>query len=312
MRILVFILFFLPRLNWEQAPDGIHVQEAIHIGGIKQWITISGTSTTHPVLLFLHGGPGNSAMSYADKFSGELQKRFVVVHWDQRESGKTAELNSSDKSLSADLMVNDAIEVINYLRRRFSQNKIYVMGHSWGGFLALKIASTHPELLKACLAVSPMINQLESERLSLQWMLDKAKQENNREALTELQTIAVPFANGEQLYFHRSWLLKMAGRKAPSKSFVETWATKWLNVFNEGSAVNFIATAPEIECPIYLFVGHKDYQTHFRLAEDYYNIVKAPKKDLFWFENSGHNLTTSDPERLQEIVINKILPETNK
>ena len=288
----------------------IDTAAAIDIGGIKQWISIKGTDDSSPVLLFLHGGPGNSAMGYASKFTGELQKYFVVVHWDQRESGKTAELNASDKPLSVALAENDAIDVINYLRRRFSREKIFLMGHSWGGFLALKIAADHPELLKACLAVSPMVDQLESERLSLKWMLDKAKQDGNKEALKELQSISVPFANGEQLYFHRSWLIKMAGRKSPSKSFVETWATKWLDVFNEGSAINFFTTAPQLECPVYFFVGRKDLQTHFKLTEDYFNLLKAPAKNFYWFENSGHNLTTSEPARLQEIIIKDILPKT--
>jgi pimeloyl-ACP methyl ester carboxylesterase len=250
-------------------------------------------------------------MSYAEKFTDQLQKYFVVVMWDQRESGKTAELNPSDKPLTVDLIENDAIEVIHYLRKRFSQDKVYVMGHSWGGFLAIKVAADHPELLKACLAVSPMVNQLESERLSLQWMIDKAKQGYNQQALKELGSVHVPFDNGEQLYFHRSWLLKLAGRKSPSKSFVETWAAKWLGVFNEGSAINFFTTVPQINCPVYFFVGRKDYQTHFKITEDYYKMLKAPAKALYWFENSAHNLTTSEPDRLQEIIIREILPKAD-
>ena len=289
--------------------SSIDTAESIRVGRIRQWISIKGKDDKNPVLLFLHGGPGNSAMSYADKFTGELRKFFVVVIWDQRESGKTAELNSSDKPLSVDLLENDAVEMINYLRTRFSQEKIYVMGHSWGGFLVLKIAADHPELLNACLAVSPMVNQLESERLSLQWMLDKAKNENNQEALKELHSVHIPFENGEQLYFHRSWLVKMAGRKSPSKTFVETWATKWLHVFNEGSEINFFETASQINCPVYFFVGRKDLQTHFKLTEEYYTALKAPAKNLYWFDNSGHNLTTSDPARLQEIIIEEILPK---
>jgi pimeloyl-ACP methyl ester carboxylesterase len=287
--------------------SSIDTAEVIVVGSIKQWITIKGKDDRSPVLLFLHGGPGNSAMGYADKFTGELQKFFVVVNWDQRESGKTAELNSIDKQLSVDLLQNDAVEMINYLRTRFSQDKIYVMGHSWGGFLVLKIAAEHPELLTACLAVSPMVNQLESERLSLQWMMDKAKQENNQEALKDLSSVHIPFENGEQLYFHRSWLVRMAARKSPSKTFVETWATKWLNVFNEGSEINFFKIAPQINCPVHFFVGRKDLQTHFKITEDYYDALKAPDKSLYWFENSGHNLTTSDPLKLQEIIIDEIL-----
>ena len=311
MRRLIFILVLLPQLLLGQAGDRINVKEAIDIGGIRQWISINGTKATNPVLLFLHGGPGNSAMSYAEKFTDQLQKHFVVVMWDQRESGKTAELNPSEKALTVDLLENDAIEVINYLRKRFSQDKIFVMGHSWGGFLALKVAADHSELLKACLAVSPMVNQLESERLSLQWMIDNAKQQYNQQALKELQSVHVPFENGEQLYFHRSWLVKMAGRKSPSKSFVETWATKWLDVFNEGSAINFFTAAPQIKCPVYFFVGRKDYHTHFKITEDYYKVLKAPAKALYWFENSGHNLTTTEPDRLQEVIIREILPKAD-
>ena len=305
---LISLVFFIASgVSARSLP--IDTAEIVKLGGIKQWITIEGKNDRNPVLLFLHGGPGNSVMSYAHKFTGELQKYFVVVNWDQRESGKTAELNPSNKPLSVELVEKDAVEMINYLRTRFSQDKIYVMGHSWGGFLALKIAAEHPELLMACLAVSPMVNQLESERLSLQWMMDKAKDENNQEALKELRAVQIPFGNGEQLYFHRSWLVKMAGRKSPSKSFVETWATKWLHVFNEGSAINFFNTASQINCPVYFFVGRKDLQTHFRITENYYNALKAPAKDLYWFENSGHNLTTSDPARLQEIIIDKVLPK---
>ena len=207
-------------------------------------------------------------------------------------------------------MENDAILLINYLRQRFSQEKIYLMGHSWGGFLALKLASDHPELLRACIAVSPMINQLESERMSLKWMTAKAKEEKNREAEKELSLVSIPFESGAQLYYHRSWLLKLNGKKSPSKSFVEAWSKKWLDLFNEASAVNFFVSAPEIKCPVYFLVGRLDYQTHFKLTEDYYKVLRSPEKSLFWFEGAAHNLTFAEPQRLQDIVIKEIMPKT--
>ena len=54
-------------------------------------------------------------------------------------------------------------------------------------------------------------------------------------------------------------------------------------------------------------VGKKDYQTNATIAEAYYKILEAPKKEFFWFENSGHFIPTSDAERLQEIIIKKVL-----
>ncbi len=306
--IIPFVASLFITVAWSPAPGAsIDKAEAVDIGGIKQWISIKGTNDGNPVLLFLHGGPGTSAMSYSDKFTSELQNHFVVVQWDQRESGKTATLNVSSAPLTVARMEEDALEMINYLRSRFVTDKIYLMGHSWGGFLALKVAADHPELLKACFAVSPMVNQLESESISLQWMKDKAMNTHNDAALRDLNTIYIPFQNGEQLYYHRSWLLKLAGRKPPSKAFVETWAEKWLGLFNEASALNFFTIAPKIECPVYFFVGRKDYQTHFKITEEYYAFLKAEKKGLFWFDYSAHNLTTSEPAKLQKVIIHEIL-----
>ena len=309
---LIGFFIFLASFCSAQSHSTINSSEAVQIGGIKQWINIKGANSNNPVLLFLHGGPGNSAMSYSERFTNQLQIHFVVVQWDQRESGKTAELNASDKTLSISLMESDALEMINYLRSRFSRDKIYLMGHSWGGFLGLTIAANHPALLNAYLAISPMVYQVESERLSLEWMINKAKSDHNQKALEQLALINIPFQNAGQLYYHRSWLARMMGNKPPSKAFVEAWGKKWLSVFNEASHVNFFTIAPEIKCPIYFFLGRKDYQTYFKLTEDYYNALKVEKKRLFWFSDSGHNLNITEPTKLQEIIINEVLFELGK
>jgi pimeloyl-ACP methyl ester carboxylesterase len=172
------------------------------------------------------------------------------------------------------------------------------------------VAASFPELLEAYFAVSPMIYQLESERCSLSWMLDKAKETQDQRELDELGTIQLPFQNGSQLYFHRKWLAREMGTRFPSRLFVETWSGKWLALFNEASRVNFFEVAPEIKCPLYFFVGVNDYQTHFKLTEAYFHAVKAEKKELFWFSNSAHNLNLTEPEKLQHIIIS-ILTEKN-
>ena len=303
----IWLLVFAVQLCAANGYSQINSAQAIKIGGIQQWISIKGTDSSNPVLLFLHGGPGNSAMSYADRFTNQLQSHFVVVQWDQRESGKTAKLNKSDKPLSVSIMEDDAVEIINYLRSRFLKDKIYLMGHSWGGFLGLTVAANHPELLEAYFAISPMVHQMESERLSLEWLKNKAKGDHNQKAWEELALVSIPFQNADQLYYHRSWLARAMGTKLPSKSYVEAWGKIWLTLYNEASQVSFFEIAPEIECPIYFFVGSKDYTTHFKVTEDYYKIVKADKKRLFWFTDSGHNLNLTEPKRLQEIIIKELV-----
>lgn len=299
VRWLMFIML-LPQMAVGATVQG---SEAIEIGGIKQWIKFQGQNDQAPVLLFLHGGPGNSVMSYADRFTKELQKHFIVVHWDQRESGQTAILNKSKDPLAVSLFVSDAIELIHVLSSKFSQKKIYLMGHSWGGYLGLRVAAERPDLLHCYFAISPMINQLVSERLSLKVMREKAIKDNNKEAIAELGLVDVPFKNGAQLFYHRKWLSKLMGSTTPGRAKVDQWAGTWLPLFNEASQTNFNEFAPELNCPVYFLIGSNDYQTHFSLAESYYHQVVCKEKKLYWFTDSAHNPHLTESVKFQNIII---------
>ena len=296
---LFLFLFLLSELSAKP----INQSEAVPIGGIRQWISIKSVNDTLPVLLFLHGGPGNSVIGFAEKFTRTLQEHFVVVQWDQRESGKTARLNPSDKELTVSVMESDAAQVINYLRARFSKEKVYLVGHSWGGFLALRVAAAHPELLTACIAIAPMVNQWQSERETLEWLMNKAKAENNQEATRELAQVKIPFETPDQLYYHRRWLLLYNGKTPFSKSYVRTWGKKWFPLYFEASGINLFENAPQIRCPVYFFVGSTDRQASSTITEAYYRALKAEKKGLFWFTKSGHSLNLTEPKKLQETIL---------
>ncbi len=299
----IVALFVLALLVDDLQATHINKSEAVAIGGILQWISIKSAGDTLPVLLFLHGGPGNSVMSSAEKFTTTLQQYFVVVQWDQRESGKTAKLNPSDQPLTVALMEADAAEMVNYLRGRFAKEKIYLVGHSWGGFLALRVADRHPEYLYACVAMAPMVNQWESEAQTLSWLLNKARAEGNQEAIDELSRVHVPFENPDQLYYHRRWLL-LANRKNPfSRSYIQTWGKKWFALYKEACGINLFERVPEIRCPVYFLVGSSDRQASAAITEAYYIALKAEKKDLFWFTKSGHSLNLTEPKKMQEVII---------
>ncbi len=181
------------------------------IGGIKQFVSIKGKDNRNPLLLFLHGGPGNSVIHYAEKFTHKLQEHFIVVQWDQRNAGKTLTLNKSPEPLTVDLFESDTHQLIDSLLKRFHQTKLYLVGHSWGTFLGFYMAKNYPELLYAYIPICPMINQLESERIILEAMKEKASKTGNEKALQELSLVKVPFENGRQLYFHRKWVLELYG-----------------------------------------------------------------------------------------------------
>ncbi|WP_196782929.1 alpha/beta hydrolase family protein [Chryseobacterium vaccae] len=62
-------------------------------------------------------------------------------------------------------------------------------------------------------------------------------------------------------------------------------------------------TLKKVECPIYFFVGKNDIQTSTRITTEYFRKVKAPKKDLFLFENSGHQIHKDEPEKFQNTIL---------
>jgi len=302
------LLFACTLLSAQRAID---TTGFVPIGGLQQYITIKGNDRSLPLLLFLHGGPGGSVMRYADRFTRRLQQYFVVVQWDQRETARTLDLNPSDTPLSLRIFQDDSHEMITALLRKFHREKVYLVGHSWGTALGFHIAAHYPDLLYAYISIGAMVDQVESERIALEEMKRKARIDHNEEATEELNRVHVPFENGAQLFWHRKWLLAMAGsRKELSEEYVNDWARRWLDVFNEASKENRMQTTPAIHCPVYFFAGRTDYQTNSGLVEKYYRMLSAPKKGFYWFERSGHAIPTSEPERLQSIIIDTILPAT--
>jgi pimeloyl-ACP methyl ester carboxylesterase len=306
MRILLIkISYGVILFSSSALANPIHQSQSIKAGNILQWIKMDGENDQHPILLFLHGGPGNSVMGYAHRFTSELQKYFIVVQWDQRETGKTKALNSSLVPLTVSLFESDAVEVMNYLRDKFHKDKIYLVGHSWGGFLAIQVAAHHPELLAACFAAAPMVHQVESETLALTKMKEIATREKNTKAMEELAEVKIPFENGRQLFFHRRWLHTLLHHENPgiTKTSVEKWALTWLALLNKASEVNLAIEEPEIKCPIYFLIGVRDYQTNAEITKTYYEKLKAPKKDLFWFRDSAHALNLTESKKFQEVII---------
>lgn len=61
--------------------------------------------------------------------------------------------------------------------------------------------------------------------------------------------------------------------------------------------INFTETVPKLEVPVYIFAGRHDYQVPSILAEQYYQTLECPHKELIWFENSGHLLNYEEVEK---------------
>jgi len=313
--LFLSLAFVIGTLSFAHSQTQLEYFDTLSVGGIGQVISVKGTDN-NPVLLFIHGGPGSSRMNQAETYTAALQKKFIVVQWDQREAGRTQQLNKSPLPVTLQQMEQDTRDVVDSLRKRFNQPKIFLAGESWGTVLGFYMAAQYPDWLHAYLAISPVIDQEKSEKQLISLLKKEATTSGNTTELQELNSVRVPFENYQQIYYSRKWLFHHDGQPVPDADtsvvidYLRSWAGTWLAVWNEAIQRNLYKTLPKVKCPVYFFVGGKDRQTDFEIAKGYYKKLVAPKKDLFFFENAGHSLLTTEAAEVQKIIIDKILAET--
>jgi len=316
-----------------KTPNAIASLEKVNLGGVDQWILIRGTDIKNPVLLHLHGGPGDSEMPMEHYFGVELEKHFVFVMWDQRGAGKSYSAKIPKETMTIDQFVSDAHELTLVLKKRFSADKIYLMGHSWGTILGTLLVQKYPEDYYTYVGIGQCVDILRNEEISYQFVLKEAKTRKNKSALKDLEEIGPPpYKDISGLITKQRWLRKFGGMFHDPKGMRKLYqiALKspeytlpdFLNYYNgsfravqaiwdEMTKVNFLDQAPRLEVPVYFFEGRHDYGTSWELMQEYYEKLDAPNgKHLIWFENSAHSPNLEEPEKFSEVMINQVLKET--
>lgn len=323
---LLLVLFIPSRTPKIEGNNSVAMIQKVKIGGIDQYIMIRGKDTNNPILLFLHGGPGYAQILYARKYQEELEDSFIVVNWDQRGSGKSYSFNISKDTMNREQFIEDSIELIDYLCKKYNKDKIFLAGHSWGSELGLYIIDKYPEKIAAFISIGQVVNGLENEEVSYDFVVETAKKENNEKALEDLEKIGrPPYKNTvKDTRTQRKWLEHYGGveRKVNTlKDIVlsSIFSPEYTGIdglkFALGSKfsaetmwghnyeVDFITDIPEVKVPIYFCVGRYDYNTPSVLAENYYNHITAPKKEIIWFEESAHFPHFEEPEKFARLAI---------
>lgn len=315
-------------------PNSIASVEKINLGGINQYIVIRGKDKNKPVLLFLHGGPGGAHSPFI-KFlqTRELEENFVVVQWDQRGAGKSYSKDLTKEDMRVENFITDTIELTNHLRVRFDQEKIFMIGHSWGSALGFLTIGRKPELYHAYIGAGEAADWNKRQQISFDWTYEKANTANDHKALAELEAI-LPFdpTDRSDISVKDKWLAAFGGYfqnkeiymkvrnylgKAPELEAGDVdkfmaglgWSSSTTNEEAVHYGYSLFRDLPKVDIPIYFFAGRHDYQTPGILAEKYYKMVDAPKKGFIWFENSGHLMTYSETDKMTRELI-KIAKET--
>ena len=330
-----------PYLDGDGKPLAGSVSEKlwVDIGGVRQGMFLRGRSKDNPVLLFLHGGPGMPEYFLAEKKNAALEDKFTVCYWEQRGAGLSYQDGIPAAGITADRLVDDAIEVSRYLCERFGQEKIYLMAHSWGTFLGIQAAAKAPELYHAYIGVAQIVDTPESERLAYARMLELFEAKGNQGMVQKLMAwdvlktqpdaalipyfksmlrdeamhaLGVGTARDMDSVVTGIFIPSLLSRAYTLPEKITIWRAKAFlrdrtNLLETLFTTRMQDAVPELTVPTYILFGKYDLTVNPGLAKAYLDALKAPLKAFYTFENSAHSPMFEEPERFLEIMTQDVL-----
>jgi pimeloyl-ACP methyl ester carboxylesterase len=290
----------------------------VTVGGIRQWVTIEGQDCANPVVLIVHGGPGNPNTPFAHRLFGDWAKEFTVIQWDQRGSGMTyAESTPREgEVLTMERLVKDGVEIARYATQRLGKRQVTLMGGSWGSALAVNMAMTAPDLFDAYVGTSQLVNYQADMAASYARTLGLAKSAGDPDSVAKLEKLGPPpWINPRAFGILRRVTRKYeALRSDPPPqgwfSFGPGYDTPAYNAAYEAgedySYLNFVGLAgdgmgPKIDLrklgvrfgmPVYMLQGEEDLVTPPQISRAYFDELVAPRKEFLLLSRTGH-----DPNR---------------
>lgn len=327
----------VPGPDGNALPGSIAELTRVRLGGHDQWIEIRAASPDKPVLLYLSGGPGQSDLPYSRVFFADLARDFVVVGWDQRGTGKSyPALDQS--SLTLDRAVADTIELTDYLRDRFDERKIYLLGESWGTILGVLAAQQRPDLYHAFIGSGQMVSVRETDRRLYHDLIAYAVQTGDAALADQLRSYGEPpygsiFGNAFVFQHYN----KLYRPYDPPQSYLDRGAASGIGpwgllgseytlvervnalrgladmnavLYPQLQALDFRRDVPQLSVPVYLLDGQAELAGRRDLALEWYEQLVAPQKRLFSFEAAAHAVAFEQFEAFHRIMIGTVVPET--
>lgn len=317
------------------ASQAIDEKSFLSIGGIEQWVTIKGDSCGNPIILFLHGGPGNPLSPYSDAMYGTWAKDFTLVHWDQRGSGKTYGRSppKPGETLTIKQMSDDGNELAAYLAERFNKDKIILWGSSWGSILGVNMAKANPQLFYAYLGVSQTVSY-RAQTASYAKLLDKVRAAEDSASLTVLENVGSPPWTDPRSFGKVRRVIRKYESKITTPppehwwKYSDEYATpEALADYEAGEEFSFLAfvgfkgdgmfstvdlssLGSEFAIPIFFVHGAQDLLATPEVARRYYDSLTAPQKAFILIDTAGHDPNQEMVNAQYKVLMEQIVPLT--
>jgi pimeloyl-ACP methyl ester carboxylesterase len=176
--------------------------------------------------------------------------------------------------------------------------------------------------------IGQIASMVEGESVSYRWVVDEARRRRHQRALRSLERMGPPPYSG-------NWLRKtMVERSYVARFGGEVWASRYgatgvllrsvlvSSEYTVRDRMNFVrgvlgsmralwpqllevdlfAQVPELRVPVFFMEGRHDWEVPSILAARYFEALRAPSKQLIWFESSAHLPHVEERDRFTRIM----------
>jgi pimeloyl-ACP methyl ester carboxylesterase len=312
----------------ELRPDSIAEVKYLRLGGLDQWVMIRGERIANPALIILHGGPGMSETQFFRQFNASLESSFTIVYWDQRGAGKSFDRTIPASSMTVEQFLADLDDLVDAVRARVGQDKVTILGHSWGSALGVLYAARFPGKVAAYVGCEQIGDAAAGEAASYAFALAEAERLGNRRAVKALRAMGPPPYSARDLFAERTWIQRLEGLLTPKglwtmgrlmlggpeasifdlpngmRGFRFSLEAMWPEV----STLNLIRAVPALEMPVFFFLARRDRWIPPEVSLAYFDVLEAPSKALVWFEESGHEPFVDEPAKFNAAMVDLVRP----
>ena len=308
--VFLLIRFIFP--TWTPkilGSNSISELRSVTVNGADLTLMIRGTDKENPVLIFVHGGPCCSEIPYVRKYQDELEKDFTIVHYDQRGSGKSYRSGTDYSDVTAKTHVDDLIAMTEYIRDYLNKDKVILLGHSYGTYIATQAAAIRPDLYEAYVGIGQMSDTIHSELNTLDKCIAAAEEKGNQADAEELRSLKPSIQNGDFIT-PRNYVRKYGfGARKIDDNRDYSLAFLFGTEYNLSDAAGFYIASMKyqdglikealdhpiseivtsLDIPVYFVMGKYDGMTSPEAANEYLESIGGEGgREMVIFEESAH------------------------
>ena len=324
------------RIRLRQSPRYIDQSGFVPINGIEQWVTVKGDDCANPIILFVHGGPGNPLSPFSDAIFAPWRKQFTVVQYDQRGSGMTygKSTPADGTPLTIAQLRDDGNAVAAWLAARYGKQKVILWGSSWGSILAVHMAKARPELFYAYVGTAQVVSYRDNQAATYQYLLGLTKEKGDAAGAEVLQSVGAPpwsdprsFGKVRKIIRRQEALVTtpppaMWWQAAPVYTSAKAQADyeagedysflNFVGLHGDGmfSQVDLPKLGTDFAIPMFFVHGEHDMLSRPEVAQRYVASLRAPAKDIVMVPKAGHDPNQPIVDAEYKVLVERVLPLT--